>query len=152
MYKYINLFVEKLGKLGNTDQGIDMAKWFIYLGFDILGDLLDIAIKVIDGSSPFNTSIISNLLATGNSSISSALSVPLLPETPYLDLLKSSCDAITTWLPVTYNADLGLYTWNTNDPRYTRLSLLPPCSVLSSAKTRPIRRISGLMYLSCSST
>jgi hypothetical protein len=39
MQKNINLFVEKLGKLGNTDQGIDMAKWFIYLGFDILGEM-----------------------------------------------------------------------------------------------------------------
>jgi hypothetical protein len=39
MYKNINLFVEKLGNLGNTDQGIDMAKWFIYLGFDILGEM-----------------------------------------------------------------------------------------------------------------
>lgn len=39
MHKHINLFIEKLGKLGNTDQGIDMAKWFIYLGFDILGEM-----------------------------------------------------------------------------------------------------------------
>ncbi|KAH8897127.1 hypothetical protein GQ53DRAFT_760315 [Thozetella sp. PMI_491] len=62
-------------------------------------DLLDIAINVIDGSSPFNTSTISNLLATGNSSI------------------------------VTYNADLGLYTWNTNDPRYSQIVSSP--SVLS---------------------
>ncbi|KAH6667317.1 cytochrome P450 monooxygenase [Halenospora varia] len=36
MHKNINLFVKKLG---NTDQGIDMAKWFIYLGFDILGEM-----------------------------------------------------------------------------------------------------------------
>jgi hypothetical protein len=92
-------------------------------------DLLDIAINVIDGSSPFNISTISNLLATGNSSIGPALSVPLLPEAPYLDLPKSSCDAIATWLPVTYNANLGLYTWNTNDPRYTQIVSSP--SVLS---------------------
>ncbi|RDL41037.1 Acid protease [Venustampulla echinocandica] len=92
-------------------------------------DLLDIAINVIDGSSPFNTSTISNLLATGNSSIGPALSVSMLPEAPYLDLPKSSCDAIAAWLPVTYNADLGLYTWNTNDPRYTQIVSSP--SVLS---------------------
>jgi hypothetical protein len=92
-------------------------------------DLLDIAINVIDGSSPFNISTISNLLATGNSSIGPALSLPLLPEGPYLDLPKSSCDAIAAWLPVTYNTDLGLYTWNTNDPRYTQIVSSP--SVLS---------------------
>ncbi|EPE36916.1 Acid protease [Glarea lozoyensis ATCC 20868] len=88
-------------------------------------DLLDIAINVVDGSSPFNTSAISNLLATGNSSIGSALSVPMLPEAPYLNLPKSSCDAIAAWLPVTYNTDLGLYTWNTDDPRYTQIVSSP---------------------------
>jgi Cytochrome P450 len=39
MQKNINRFVEKLGKLGNTGNGIGMAKWFIYLGFDILGEM-----------------------------------------------------------------------------------------------------------------
>jgi hypothetical protein len=29
MHKNNNLFVDKLGILRNTDQGIDMAKWFI---------------------------------------------------------------------------------------------------------------------------
>ena len=37
--KNANLVVEKLGKLGNKDKGINMAKWFIYLGFDILGGI-----------------------------------------------------------------------------------------------------------------
>jgi hypothetical protein len=39
MQRNIDLFVEKLGLLGNTDKGIDMAKWFIYLGFDILAEM-----------------------------------------------------------------------------------------------------------------
>jgi len=88
-------------------------------------DLLDIEINVIDGASPFNTSSISNILASGNSSIGPALSLPMLPEAPYLDLPKSSCDAIAAWLPVTYNAGLGLYTWNTNDPKYTQIISSP---------------------------
>lgn len=92
-------------------------------------DLLDIGINVIEGSSPFNTSTITNLLASSNSSIGPALSVSLLPEAPYLDLPKSSCDAIAAWLPVTYNMDLGLYTWNTNDPLYAQIVSSP--SVLS---------------------
>jgi hypothetical protein len=37
MQKNINMFVEKLGKVGNAERGVDMSKWFIYLGFDILG-------------------------------------------------------------------------------------------------------------------
>ncbi|KAL5323502.1 hypothetical protein ACEPPN_008039 [Leptodophora sp. 'Broadleaf-Isolate-01'] len=88
-------------------------------------DLLDVGINVYDGVSPFNTSKISNLLATGNSSIGPALSLPLFPEAPYLNLPKSSCDAIAAWLPVTYNADLGLYTWNTKDPQYNRIVSSP---------------------------
>ena len=39
MQKNIDRFVAKLGKLGNGDNGIDMTKWFIYLGFDILGEM-----------------------------------------------------------------------------------------------------------------
>lgn len=39
LQKHIDLFVEKLGKLGNTENGVDMSKWFIYLGFDILGQM-----------------------------------------------------------------------------------------------------------------
>ncbi|KAI0570726.1 cytochrome P450 [Pyrenophora tritici-repentis] len=39
MQKNIDLFVEKLGVLGSADDGVDMAKWFIYLGFDILGEM-----------------------------------------------------------------------------------------------------------------
>ncbi|RYN85203.1 hypothetical protein AA0119_g13308 [Alternaria tenuissima] len=39
MQKNVDLFVEKLGVLGSADDGVDMAKWFIYLGFDILGEM-----------------------------------------------------------------------------------------------------------------
>jgi hypothetical protein len=35
----VDMFVQKLGKLGNTEKGIDMAKWFLYVGFDILGQM-----------------------------------------------------------------------------------------------------------------
>ncbi|KAI5923117.1 putative cytochrome P450 [Camillea tinctor] len=37
--KNLDLFVQKLGRLGSTAHGIDMAKWFIYVGFDILGEM-----------------------------------------------------------------------------------------------------------------
>lgn len=94
-------------------------------------DLLDIAIAVIDGPSPFGTNVssITNLLASGNSSIGAALSLPLLPEAPYLNLSKSTCDAIAARLPVIYNPDLGPYTWNVADPSY--LPLVSSPSVLS---------------------
>ncbi|KAL2072385.1 hypothetical protein VTL71DRAFT_11728 [Oculimacula yallundae] len=84
-------------------------------------NLLDIGIVSYDGISPFSTSRMGGLLAAGNSSIGASLSLPLFPEAPYLNLPKSRCDAIAAWLPVTYNANLGLYTWNTNNPQYSRI-------------------------------
>jgi hypothetical protein len=39
MQDHIDIFVDKLGKLGNNDAGIDMSKWFIYIGFDIIGQM-----------------------------------------------------------------------------------------------------------------
>ncbi|CZT09715.1 uncharacterized protein RAG0_14383 [Rhynchosporium agropyri] len=88
-------------------------------------DLLDVDIVTYDGVSPFNSTRIGGLLAAGNSSIGPSLSLPLYPESPYLNLPKSTCDAIAAWLPVTYNANLGLYTWNTNDPQYQRIVSSP---------------------------
>jgi hypothetical protein len=92
-------------------------------------DMLDIKLNVMEGSSPWNATTVDRLLGHGNSSIGSALSVNMLPEAPYLDLPKSTCDAISAWLPVTYRADLGLYTWNTNDPQYQKI--VSSASVLS---------------------
>jgi hypothetical protein len=39
MQKNIDSFVDKLGVLGSAPDGVDMAKWFIYLGFDVLGEM-----------------------------------------------------------------------------------------------------------------
>lgn len=94
-------------------------------------DLLDISINVIDGSSPWNTSSINGILTSGNSSVGSSLSVVMLPEAPYLNLPKSTCDAIIAWLPVTYQPNIGLYTWNIDDPQY--LKIVSSASALSFA-------------------
>ncbi|KAK4120048.1 hypothetical protein N657DRAFT_549120, partial [Parathielavia appendiculata] len=100
--------------------------------------LQDISIRVIKGSSPFesvpvdsgsgsgsgsgnvtsNTNI-SGLLTKGNSTIPpSGLPIFIDPCSPYLTLPQSTCDAIASHLPVVYNASLGLYTWNVSSPRY----------------------------------
>ncbi|KAI3318111.1 cytochrome P450 [Xylariaceae sp. AK1471] len=39
MQKHIDIFVQKLGRLGNNEKGIDMSKWFIYAAFDITGQM-----------------------------------------------------------------------------------------------------------------
>ncbi|KAK8015142.1 hypothetical protein PG990_008438 [Apiospora arundinis] len=85
--------------------------------------LKDIAIKVIDGASPWSFGASQEgLLAQGNSSIGSrGIQVQVDGCSPYLTLPKSTCDAIAQHLPVTYDAGLGLYTWNTGDAKYSQI-------------------------------
>lgn len=85
-------------------------------------DLKDISIAVVDGSSPWEFESMGGLLAKGNSSISSGgIEVAVDGCSPYLTLPKSTCDAIASYLPVTYKEDLGLYTWNTDDNKYKQI-------------------------------
>ena len=43
------------------------------------------------------------------------------PALPYLYLPRKTCDAIAAHIPVTYQPDVNLYTWNVADPRYTNI-------------------------------
>lgn len=81
-------------------------------------DLLDIGIGVAEGGPPFQFKSKSGLLAAGNSSIGLALSVLVEAPIPYIYLPQSTCDAITSFLPVTYRTEYGLYFWNVDDPQY----------------------------------
>ncbi|KAF8850424.1 hypothetical protein BDZ45DRAFT_193940 [Acephala macrosclerotiorum] len=88
-------------------------------------DLLDIGIGVTEGASPFNFTSQIGLLAEGNSSLGVSTSVLVEPQVPYIYLLQSSCDAITEYLPVTFQMKYGLYFWNTKDPSYERIVTSP---------------------------
>ncbi|KAL8696527.1 MAG: hypothetical protein Q9224_002748 [Gallowayella concinna] len=81
-------------------------------------DLVDIGIGVDNGGSPFPYMAKVGLLAEGNSSLNSPLSVNLNPAAPYLYLPRSTCDAIAKELPVSYQPKFGLYFWDVKDPRY----------------------------------
>lgn len=89
--------------------------------------LLDIGIGVVTGDSPWNSSRITNLLTPANSSLQQDASTEVLVTgaDPYLYLPQSTCNAITTHLPVTYNASLGLYLWNTKDTQYPKIVKSP---------------------------
>ncbi|KAF2643548.1 putative cytochrome P450 [Massarina eburnea CBS 473.64] len=39
MQQLVSVFIEKIGKLGNTEGGLDMHKWFLYLSFDLTGKM-----------------------------------------------------------------------------------------------------------------
>jgi hypothetical protein len=88
-------------------------------------DLLDIGIGVAEAASPFTYPSKSGLLAQGNSSIGVALQVLIEATIPYLYLPGSTCDAIASQLPVTFQPDYGLYFWNTSDPQYMRIVTSP---------------------------
>ena len=87
--------------------------------------LKDIAITTIKGASPFSlpsgpkSKSIPGLLAKGNSSLAASPGLPVIidPCSPYLSLPKSTCDAIASFLPVTYSPSLGLYLWDVSSPR-----------------------------------
>lgn len=88
-------------------------------------DLLDIGISVAEGQSPFNVTSRIGLLAHGNSSIGVKQEVWIEPTIPYLYLPHSTCDAIASYLPVTYSPRLGLFLWNTSSPSYTAIISSP---------------------------
>ncbi|KAJ2992632.1 hypothetical protein NUW58_g2100 [Xylaria curta] len=43
------------------------------------------------------------------------------PSLPYIYLPRGTCEAAAANLPVTWNENLGLYTWDTNDPKYEQI-------------------------------
>ncbi|KAH6693951.1 aspartic peptidase domain-containing protein [Plectosphaerella plurivora] len=93
--------------------------------------IVDLTLSVETGSSPFNQTgsmwkgvegseygpdVTKNI---GGVSGSAAI----LPSavTPYIYLPPGNCEAVAEQLPVTFRQDLGLYTWNTEDPAYARI-------------------------------
>ena len=104
-----------MGPVSNQDYNIDHLPI----------DLLDIGIGVAEGASPFNVTSMSGLLTRGNSSMGVATSVLVEAPVPYIYLPQSTCDAITQYLPVTFQAKYGLYFWNTEDPDYKRIVSSP---------------------------
>jgi hypothetical protein len=94
--------------------------------FDFPIDMLDIGIDVAVGKSPFQFPFKTGLMAQGNSSLSaSSLRVLVDPSQQYLSLPQSTCDAITSELPVFFKPEYGLYLWNTSSPQYTSIVSSP---------------------------
>ena len=76
--------------------------------------MVDATIGMEQGASAFSTSSIGSLL---RSDVGPAVKMVLNPTVPYMFLPPDMCDAIANWLPLIYQPDLGLYTWNYNDPK-----------------------------------
>ncbi|KAL8758810.1 MAG: hypothetical protein Q9199_001221 [Rusavskia elegans] len=126
--------------IGSVAMGIPLSLWLG--GYDssrVLGpvssqpyfqdpcitDLLDIGIGVDNGASPFPFPEKQGILRQGNGSMDDSIQVSLNPLAPYLHLPQSTCDAIASYLPVSYQNEYKLYFWNTQDPRYEPLVKSP---------------------------
>ena len=92
---------------------------------ELLIDLLDIGIGVETGGSPFSFPSKQGLLASNNASVGTSISVAMDPYIPFLNLPRSTCNAIAATLPVTYNASLDLNIWNTSSPAYKSIVTSP---------------------------
>lgn len=113
--------------IGGFDQGraLGQVSSQVYVINHLPIDLLDIGIGVAEGGSPFNFTSKAGLLAAGNSTLSPSTSVFIETPLPYIYMPQSTCDAITQYLPVTYQAKYGLYFWDTDDANYQRIVSSP---------------------------
>ena len=87
--------------------------------------MVDISFGVSSGSSSFpNATLPVGLLQEAKSS-STGISTVVNPLIPYLLFSSATRKLITSHLPVTFNAGLGLYTWNTADSAYSNILASP---------------------------
>ena len=92
--------------------------------------LVDVVLGVEEGGSPFKSAFTGSVYKGNNGTqhatdVANSYGAPAgsiivtpNPAAPYLSLPYDTCDALASHLPVSWNPNTGLYTWNTNDPQY----------------------------------
>lgn len=93
-------------------------------GNEMLPSLLDIELGVENGTSPFGADVVTRLLKL-NESFNGIQPAVINPIVPYLFMSPQTCAAIAQNLPVTFQPNIGLYTWNTADPQYRSIVSSP---------------------------
>ena len=104
-----------LGEVGAFDLGS---------GNHMLPSLLDIELGAENGTSPFGADAVTGLLKL-NESFNGVQPAVINPVIPYLFMSPETCAAIAQNLPVTFQQRIGLYIWNTTDPRYRSIVSSP---------------------------
>ncbi|PWY79515.1 acid protease [Aspergillus sclerotioniger CBS 115572] len=84
-------------------------------------ELKDIGIGVAAGPSPFSFYNESGLFLQ-SSGVVLAKTVQIDATKPYMYLPQSTCDAITSTLPISFNSSLGLYFWDTTSSDYLNIT------------------------------
>ncbi|MCJ1331878.1 hypothetical protein MMC10_008570 [Thelotrema lepadinum] len=121
--------------LGGYDQSrvIGPVATFNYLNGLPFSVLMDVTLGAARCDSPFPEGSIkqlykgtadsppgAQLTAQLGAPKGSALVIPN-PAAPYMWLPLGTCEAVATHLPVTFNKDVGLYTWNQDDPQFVKV-------------------------------
>ena len=112
---------------GGYDQSRALGDMGIYdLGGNngMIANLLDVQIGVEIGPSPFSERSYTGLLKM-NATFQKVQPAVINPIVPYLFMSPETCAAVTEELPVSFNSQIGLYLWNTADPRYERIIKSP---------------------------
>lgn len=98
-----------------------------------MGVLRDVKLGVEEGGSPFDPASTGSLYQVNNASDAVTMAALTFgaprgtvivipnPAAPYIYLPYGTCEAVAQFLPVSWNAHAGLYTWNTADPQYPRI-------------------------------
>lgn len=87
-------------------------------------NLKGITLGVESGEKPFNTSAVGDLYVPSDKNPTS-IAVSLKPTVSYMQLPLGQCEALAQFLPVTFNSDLSLFTWNQEDPMYETIINTP---------------------------
>ena len=86
----------------------------------MVANMLDVQIGVEIGSSPFSQNSYTGLLKL-NATFNGVQPAVINPIVPYMFMSPETCAAVAENLPVSFSSQVGLYLWNTTDPRYERI-------------------------------
>ena len=129
-----------LTKIGGYDSSRLLTEYVKTQNNDTF-DLLDIGIGISSGQSPIvNVSSIGSAsgLLKVNNAYAGSQPVQVDGRFPYMYLPSSTCEAIAAYLPLTYNEDIALYTWDIKDPAYRDIITSPSCLSFIFNKDTPL--------------
>ena len=111
---------------GGYDQSRALGNLGVYdlADYGMIANMLDVQIGVETGSSPFSENSYTGLLRL-NATFKGVQPAVINPIVPYMFMSPETCAAVAENLPVSFNSQVGLYLWNTADPRYERIIKSP---------------------------
>ncbi|KAF4541033.1 Aspartic-type endopeptidase [Lasiodiplodia theobromae] len=113
--------------------------------------LVDVSLGVESGESALLNTTSSSVTGLLDTSTATSLTTRADPGVPYLYLPGSTCASIAAHLPVNYDADYGLYIWDTTADSYEQLVTSPHHLSFTFASNTTIAVPLALLNLTLSS-